>query len=176
MASELENDISDKLYVIVSTAKAVSYKNGVLLAEAVTKLKDDAFAYIRNNKTQYCEIETVREYIAYARELKILLDELKPPTEMTARSKKGFKPWLGDVLLKYFEDNNLDLDTKVKKATLDLIDSKKLPTTENLYTQLAPSITEKHFKWSLTCIQSVRPLTISVCRKWIWVPNNTYEF
>lgn len=171
----MANEIIDKLYIIVEEAKKGNFDNAIKFADSIAKKELEEFSYIRNNKVQYCEWQTVREYIYFARDIGALTNDLKVSDEANYNSAIGFKSWIGDVLLEYLEEKGFSL-AKLQSSALSLISAKKLPTTELLFGELDPNISEKHFRWSLTVLQSVKPLTINVCRKWIWIPANTFEF
>ena len=170
----MENSIIDKLFVIQEEAKKNEHENAIRFADTLAKQQLVEFSYTRNNKVQYCEWQTVREYIYFAREISCLEDDLSSP-KTSYRNKKGFSSWVGGLLIDYIDENGFSIKDLTKSA-ISLIDSKKLPTTEFLYSEVKPKITEKHFRWSLSTLQEVRPLAINVCRKWIWIPAETFQF
>ena len=171
----MANEIIDKLYVIVEESKKNEFENAIKFADSIAQRKIEEFSYIRSNQVQYCEWQTVREYIYFARDIKALTGNLKASDDADYNSFIGFKSWIGDTLLQYLDENGFSI-SKLQSSALNLISEKKLPTTEILFGEINPKISEKHFRWSLTVLQSVKPLTINVCRKWIWIPANTFEF
>jgi hypothetical protein len=172
---DMANEINDKLFVIVENAKKQQFKNAIKFAETISKKRLEEFSYIRNNQAQYCDWPTVRDYIYYAKEIGILNDDFTAPDEADYNSKFGFNSWLGDIVLRYLKDKNLSL-TDLQNNSLDLINTKKLPTADNLYDKLNPDISEKHFKWALLLLYNLKPLTITLCRKWIYLPAKTFDF
>lgn len=170
----MENSIIDKLYIIVEEAKKTEFENAIKFADKLAKRELAEFSYIRSNKVQYCEWQTIREYIYFAREIECLEQDLKSPTTSYS-NKKGFSSWVGDSIVDYIDENGFSISL-LEKAAMTLINSKKLPTTEFLFSEVKPDVTEKHFRWSLSTLQEIRPLAINVCRKWIWIPAQTFEF
>jgi hypothetical protein len=171
----MPNEISDKIYVIVEEAKKTTHKNAVVFADTLAKKKLDEFSYVRGGRIQYCDLKTIRDYISFAKDVGALTEELKIPSGVAYRSKVGFENWLGDVVLKYLDDNNLAIST-LKSHALKLVSAKTLPTTDKLFEEADADIASKHFRWSLTVIQNVKPLLLGVCRKWVWVPGDIFKF
>lgn len=170
----MENSIIDKLYIIVEESKKTQYDNAIKFADALAKRELAEFSYIRGNKVQYCEWQTVREYIYFAREIECLEQDLSS-IETSYKDKKGFSSWVGGLLIDYIEENGFSI-AALEKAAMNLINVKKLPTTEFLFNEVKPDVTEKYFRWSLSTLQEIRPLAINVCRKWIWVPAQAFKF
>jgi hypothetical protein len=171
----MANEIIDKLYAITEESKKQDFTSSIKFADHLAKQQREEFSYLRNNKLQYCEWQTVREYIVFTREIALITDKLKMPDGSTYRTMVGFKTWVGDNLLIYFDNKGIPINS-LSNNILTLIENKTLPTAEKLYESLKPSMSEKHFRWGLVVLNTVKPLTIDVCRKWIWLPKNTYEF
>ena len=133
----MTNEITNKLYVIIEEAKRQKFDNAIKFANSIADKKREEFSYLRSNKVEYCDWTTVREYIYFARDIKIINNDLTVPSTATFRSQVGFNAWLGATLIDYLEANNLS-NRELQEASLNLINDRTLPTSEKLYESLSP--------------------------------------
>jgi hypothetical protein len=171
----MANDIVDKIYVLVEEAKKTKHDSSIVFSETIARRKLEEFSYYREGKIRYCDWPTIREYIAFSKDINALTDDLSTSPALSYKTKIGFKTRISDIILEYFKTKGISIST-LQTQTVNLIDARKLPTTEILFQSIKADISEKHFRWALTLMQSVSPLTLDVCRKWIWVPAKKFEF
>ncbi|GEM_PF-3855378 len=168
-------DITDKIFRLVEEQKKRRYQNAIQFAQGIANEKLEEFSYIRDDQVQYSDWGTIRDYIFYASDLTVFNKNFSLPDGANFSDRRGFNSWLGDLLLTYLDNNNLDIQV-IQSTSEDLIKRNILPTTDKMYEAMNTKMSNSHFKWSLNLLQILKPLTITVCRKWIWVPSKSFEF
>lgn len=170
--------IDRKLHRIVLSSNKAKYQSGAALSRAIADHEYVEFSYTRGGKENFCDWETVRSYISFAQEVGILAPDFGAAAPKSRlQSLSAFRGWSGDLLLQFAKANGFGVD-KLEAAVTRLVKEKQqFPTTRSLYAELKiTTVGEQTFRWALTLQSLLRPATLGLCRRWLWVPANTFEY
>lgn len=172
----MTNYIDSKLYRVVLSASSDGFKTEIDLARHIRSQEAEEFKYVRKGEERISSEDTIREYVAFARDIKLLSPSLEATIDkVQIVNVTNFNNWMADCLLTFAKENGFEM-ADLKSTVFDLIRSKnKLPTTRNIHVQLGLGIREKKFYWCLRLLSLVRPTILSVFRGLLWIPSGTIK-
>lgn len=168
--------IDKKLYRVVLSARSDRFKTELDVAKHIESQKAEEFKYVRNGEERICSASTIRAYVIFAKEIKLLSESLDPMIDKTQIvNTTNFNNWVADSLLAFAKENRFEL-SELKRVVTDLVKTQdELPTSQNIYKQLGLKISVKSFYWCLCLLFLLRPATLTIFRKWLWIPAETIK-
>ncbi|HZD70174.1 MAG TPA: hypothetical protein VFA45_15145 [Actinomycetes bacterium] len=167
-------EIDRKLHRIVLDASSGQFPNMISLSRSIGQSKPTEFSYRRLGRTEYSGAQAIAFYVAFAREIG-LLDENLIPTRSKADvgTLKHFQPWLNDKVAEYLNGRGSSPDQlgDVVSRLLHHTPS-KLPSQQNIRPMLENPPPSRFFQMSLRITALLRPRTLSVVtRRIVLVPG-----
>lgn len=151
--------VDRKLHRVVLSSDPDYFKNAISLAREIAGRQLNEFSYQRENKLKYATPLSITKFVAYAREIG-LLDENLACTQLKddVRSVENFQWWLRNQVMNYLETNIASLD-HIKTATLSLLSDVPytLPTPVKIHEVLKTSMSISSFRLSLNVISALSP-------------------
>lgn len=171
-----ERSIDRKLHRIVIATQA-GLTTAAALARHLTSGNHHEFTYTRDDKTHFCSWESIRRYVTFSNEIGFLDDSYQcVGVKRQLRAYGNFQSWAGNLLLLYNDNNGLSIQTLQQKVGALVETKRQVPTTDRLYDELPASKPSKQtFIWALNLQAILRPATLTLCRQWLWLPENTYS-
>jgi hypothetical protein len=167
-------EIDRKLHLIVRHAEPAQYSTATALGRAIAGENCTEFSYQRGGRTEFASSDTVASYALYAREIGLLTDDFqsaRPKSDI--RSLGNFQQWLSDVSFAYLQSHGASIE-QIAASVRELISSEpcELPTVDNLFRHLNPSLSKYHLRLSLKVVSLLRPLILGMkSRRLVIVPS-----
>jgi hypothetical protein len=170
--------IDRKLHRIVLSSNKNKYPTGAALARAIADRDHVEFSYVRGGKLNHCDWVTIRGYISFAQEIGLLGPSYAATaSKASLQSLSGFRGWCGNLLLTFTQAKGFGVSS-LESAVIALVkQNHMLPTTRHLYDALkVTEVSEQEFRWALTLQSILRPATLGLCRRWLWIPSKTFDY
>jgi hypothetical protein len=158
------NAIDRKLHRIVLDSNPDEFKSFAALARYIARSKPAEFSYQRLGKPEYAGADAIESYVSVSRDIGLLDGDLRtnrPKKEI--RTLENFQQWLSDLTMQYLEAKNASLK-QIEQAILGLSQNSpcRLPTQENIRTQLQNPPSSRNFRLALKIVALLRSNVISV--------------
>lgn len=172
------NTIDGKLHKIILNTNKSKYPNSASLSRFIANQRHDEFSYYRDGEKKHCKWHSISDYISFAQELGLLGSDCSPTApEEDLQSLASFRNWSGDLLLRFSRARGFNNDKLVTAVIRLMKEKKQLPTTELLYAELnLTEVSEQVFRWALKLQSILRPATLGLCRRWLWIPDGIFEY
>jgi hypothetical protein len=167
-------EIDRKLHRVVLEANPGQFTNLIALARSIEQSRFPEFSYRRSDKTEYTNADTIASYVAFAREIG-LLDENLGPTRPKGdvRALASFQQWLSDRVAQYLSDRGSS-PGQIGNAVRRLLNANpaELPSQENIRARLSNPPSPTDFRVCLKIMALLRPKVLEVVsRRVVLVPG-----
>jgi len=167
-------EVDRKLHLVVLEASPGRFTSLIGLARSIEQSKLAEFSYRRSDRTEFANAETIRVYVAFAREIGIL-DENLGPTRPKAqvRSLDNFQAWLSDLVGRYLDDHGSS-QQQIADAVRHLLSASpaELPSQEKVRVSLSSPLPPLDFRMCLRIMALLRPHFVGlVSRRVVLVPG-----
>lgn len=97
-------EIDRKLHCVVLHSSARQFNSLIALARSISGARRAEFSYQRDDKTEYAGAESIRNYVAFARGIGLLDEDLGPTRNINdVRELENFQRWLSDQVAQYMD-------------------------------------------------------------------------
>ena len=97
-------EIDRKLHCVVLHSSAGQFNSLIALARSISGARRTEFSYQRDDKTEYAGAESIRNYVAFARGIGLLDEDLGPTRNINdIRELENFQRWLSDQVAQYMD-------------------------------------------------------------------------
>jgi hypothetical protein len=167
-------EIDRKLHLIVLQSSPGQFRNLIALARSIGEGQYEEFSYQRADKTEYSNAGTIRSYVAFARQIGLLGDNLGPMRNKSdITDLESFQQWLSDRVAQYLIDVGCP-PAAISETIVGLLASTPplLPSQENVRARLRNPPSEFDFRLCLKIVARFRPSVLKlVSRRVILMPG-----
>lgn len=167
-------EIDRKLHRAVLEAAPGRYASLIALARAIETGRFQEFSYRRDEQYQFANAETIRFYIAFAREIGLLNEDLgatRPKSQI--RTLDGFQQWLSDRVAQYLINRGAS-PTQITGAVRNLLNATpaELPSQDRVRRRLTNPPAPADFRACLKILALFRPNVLGLAsRRVVLIPG-----
>jgi len=167
-------EIDRKLHRVVLQCDPEQFNSLIALARSISYAQYPEFSYQRSDQTEYTSAETIRSYVAFARQIGLLDNDLgSTRNKSDIRALERFQQWLGDRVSQYLIDVGCPPATTGGVVQRLLTSNPSLlPSQENVRTLLKNPPSQFDFRLCLKVVARLRPSVLKlVSRRVILMPG-----
>lgn len=167
-------EIDRKLHCVVLHSSAGQFNSLIALARSISNARRTEFSYQRDDKTEYAGAESIRSYVAFAREIGLLDKDLGPTRNISDITElENFQRWLSDQVAQYMDRVGCPPAKVSEKIKLLLGRSPSvIPSQENVRSLFEDPPSQFDFRMCLKVTARFRPSVLKLAsRRIILMPG-----